>query len=1085
MPRQILALSERYYRRLLYGCATLLSVAIVCAVMFLGYSAFTQFRERQIGSFTSKREQIKSEVDRLTARVVQFAEMYGRLQHLYKKELMVLDTYSERVDPGEITRSPESLTVVPFSLVIRGDTAADRLRLATLLLLLRQASALPMFNPAEPGVTLDGFIYTADAGFLAISPPLSGAEEQEVRGSGISPTIRAISAPVDAAFAAERERAARAQGSTGQRVLWMSPALSAPLQRSAVTRLAVRIALDKGDQATAVFSVPASQFRQFFMKNEEMPGLMVFEGQGSTRLLSAPDPHVNAQLMRHIEEHVRHATDPHDHVGHFHDDGSFFIAQTIEGPEWVVVLTFTWRDVLAGLQGNFTTGAVWGLFALLFVWVATLYFDRCVIGPLQKKALAMVESRQFSQTIIDTLPVGIAVYAPGSGEVVLRNAVASRMLEQSALPSAAFYAQILTAVRVGDNLRQAMIEAELPLRDGGISHLGAVWSRTRFSGQDVLLLGMIDLNMQKAHEALMREAKSMADRANQAKSMFLAQVSHEIRTPLHGAIGHMELLAREDLSLPQRQRIELIRRAFDMLMGLVNDILDITKIESQSITLASETLQLNDLLEECAQLFAPLALDKGLAFSCLPAVALETPLLGDSRRLMQILHNLVGNAVKFTAQGRIGLSVRLLRREPSRMAVRFEVSDTGIGVSPSARQRIFKALQQADDSISQRFGGTGLGLALCRRLAELMGGDITLDSEPGQGSVFGAELTLPLAEGGGALPRPLAGKTVVLHCHDADMAATLCGYLAAWGAARLDSASACAAAIHLVAPDCVDDFIACAENQAVPAVLICPEVVIRASLAPGWQQVSAFDRHDWLRALGSRPAPVEAQAAAELVSVAAGLDVLVAEDDHVNLTLMQQQLQALGCTSPRLARDGLDALAQWQARPADVLITDLGMPGLDGVALATRVREQQPHARIIATTAAGPGSLAQLPQALFDALLTKPASLQQMQEILARLVRTTPAPSVQVAPVDPFERVLREAFRQSWPVEKDKLQQAIERGEHARVLRILHRLQGGLQAMGRDDLAARSVELQHAITAGDSTALAACRQWMHAMDSAS
>jgi two-component system capsular synthesis sensor histidine kinase RcsC len=170
-----------------------------------------------------------------------------------------------------------------------------------------------------------------------------------------------------------------------------------------------------------------------------MPGLMVFEGQGSTRLLSAPDPHVNALLMRHIQEHVRHATDPHDHVGHFHDDGSFFIAQTIEGPEWVVVLTFTWRDVLAGLQGDFTTGAVWGLFALIFVWVATLYFDRCVIGPLQKKALAMVESRQFSQTIIDTLPVGIAVYAPGSGEVVLRNAVAARMLEHSALPSAAFH----------------------------------------------------------------------------------------------------------------------------------------------------------------------------------------------------------------------------------------------------------------------------------------------------------------------------------------------------------------------------------------------------------------------------------------------------------------------------------------------------------------------------------------------------------------------------------------------------------------------------------------------------------------------
>jgi len=250
--------------------------------------------------------------------------------------------------------------------------------------------------------------------------------------------------------------------------------------------------------------------------------------------------------------------------------------------------------------------------------------------------------------------------------------------------------------------------------------------------------------MQKAHEALMRDARSMADRANQAKSMFLAQVSHEIRTPLHGAIGHLELLTREDLSAPQRQRIELIRHAFDMLMSLVNDILDITKIESQSITLASEQLQVNELLEECAQLFAPLALDKGLQFRCLPDVALERPLRGDPRRLMQILQNLVGNAVKFTSTGSITLSTRLLRVAEAVSVVRFEVADTGIGVSSGARQRIFKSLQQADDSISQRFGGTGLGLSLCRRLAELMGGELNAASTEGQGSVF--TLALPLGK---------------------------------------------------------------------------------------------------------------------------------------------------------------------------------------------------------------------------------------------------------------------------------------------------------------------------------------------------
>ncbi|ONN67635.1 ATP-binding protein [Herbaspirillum sp. VT-16-41] len=1085
MPRQLLALSERYYRRLLYSCACLLSAAIVCAILFLGYSAFSQFRERQIGTFTSKREQIKSEVDRLTARVVQFAEMYARLQHLYKRELLTLEGYTGNVGGGQITRSPENLTVVPFSLLVRSDTAADRLRLASLLLLLRQASALPMFNPAEPGVTLDGFIYTADAGFLAVSPPLEGAELALVRQQGIARFISALGAPVNAAFAAERERAARAQGSTGQRVLWMSPALSAPLVRNAVTRLAVRIQLDKGDEATAVFSVPASQFRQFFMKNEDTPGLFVFEGQGSVQLLSQPDDQVDPGLMQHIQEHVRREMDPHDHVGHFHDDGSFFIAQTIEGPDWVVVYTFTWRDVLAGLQGNFITGAFWGLFSLLFVWAATLYFDRCVIGPLQKKALAMVESRQFSQTIIDTLPVGIAVYAPGSGEVLLRNAVAAQMLEQSALPSAGFYAQILTAVRVGDDLRQAMIEAELPLRDGGVSHLGAVWSRTRFSGQDVLLLGMIDLNMQKAHEALMRDARSMADRANQAKSMFLAQVSHEIRTPLHGAIGHLELLTREDLSAPQRQRIELIRHAFDMLMSLVNDILDITKIESQSITLASEQLQVNELLEECAQLFAPLALDKGLQFRCLPDVALERPLRGDPRRLMQILQNLVGNAVKFTSTGSITLSTRLLRVAEGVSVVRFEVADTGIGVSSGARQRIFKSLQQADDSISQRFGGTGLGLSLCRRLAELMGGDITLTSEPGKGSVFGAEIvlqTLPQADLQHAAP--LRGRQVALHAGEASTAAMLRAYLKHWGAEPVEPESAGLTTIHLVAPDSVEAFVAAPVSVSKTAVLIRADVVRHSSSVTHWRQVSAFDRHAWRMALSQqdgmivppwrgRPQAVQLPVAPDM------LDVLVVEDDYVNLTLIQQQLQALGCQRLRLARDGLDALAQWQAQRADLLITDLDMPGLDGVALARRVRQEHAQACIIATTAAGPDSLAHLPSGLFDALLYKPGSLQQMQELLSRFGR--PAAPVQDQG-DPLQKVLLEAFRHSWPQERDKLQQVLQRGDGERAARILHRLQGGLLAMGREHLAERSQMLQTALADGEPDAMQAILQWIAVVD---
>ena len=171
-----------------------------------------------------------------------------------------------------------------------------------------------------------------------------------------------------------------------------------------------------------------------------------------------------------------------------------------------------------------------------------------------------------------------------------------------------------------------------------------------------------------------------------------------------------------------------------------------------------------------------------------------------------------------------------------------------------------------------------------------------------------------------------------------------------------------------------------------------------------------------------------------------------------------------------------------------MLITDLGMPGLDGVSLATRVRHLQPDARIVATTAAGPGSLAHLPPGLFDALLTKPGSLQQMQDVLARFGVHRPA-SRRVPPlvppvVDPFEEILLEAFRQSWPEEKRKLQQAIQARASERVVRILHRLQGGLQAMGRDQLAARCVLLQQAVAAGDAAAWAEGLEWMRAVEAA-
>ena len=1099
MPRKTFALSERYYRRMLYGCAVLLSIAIVTALLFFVDSAYEQFRERQVAFFVNKREQIKSEVDRLSARVTQFALMYGRLQRFHAKDILPVRRYEQMVSDGKASSlSHANLTVVPFSLIMHPELAQDQRRLASLLLLLRQASALPMINPAEPGITLEGLICTTDRDFLAISPPLSESEKRLIENQGRRRFLEAMTAPLDNKF--DHETVALMDGPDGkeQKVLWMGGAATGPLRREAVARLAVRIPFQAGDVATAVFSVPRDQFVEFFLRNENLPGVFVLDGKRDGTILAKPSAPDQAALVRQVRSHAVQIVALGTAMHYFHDDGNFFITQSIEGPGWNVVYAFNWRDIVKGLHGDFITGAFWALFALIFVWAATIYFDRFVIGPLREKALALIETQRFSQAIIDTLPVGIIVIAFDVGQVVLQNTVALRMLEYASIPLGDFYAQIVKECRLAEKrvpgvAERDVIEVQLRLLDGGVNHIDVAWSRTRFANQDVLLLGLIDMNMRKAHEALMLDAKSAADRANQAKSMFLAQVSHEIRTPLHGAIGHMELLAREELSSEQRKRVDLVRHSFDMLMGLVNDILDITKIESKAIRLKLAPINVNDLLEQCAQLFAPLAMNKGLQFFCLPDPELEFRRMGDEQRLLQILQNLVGNAVKFTEQGAVRLSARKVQRSKGNVVVRFEVSDSGIGISLEAQQRIFESLEQADDTISRRFGGTGLGLSLCRHLVELMQGTISLHSQLGEGSLFVVEVSLPecLQESEGVVPELTApllqGRVISLQCETPGLRNMLSAYLGLWGAQLHHNAPQSPVDFQVIAQDCAAGLgPEHAEMAEVTAVVMVADAARIPGNADKRLYVSAFDRRDWMRTLTGQPG------ARSLISYPAfvpaptvsALDILVAEDDHVNLTLIKHQLQALGYPQVRMARDGADALAQWMARPPDILITDLGMPKLDGVALAREIRKRNPQAVIVAATAANPMATAH-EFGDFSGVIYKPASLEDLQGVLSRVTaqeRRGRAPDRPAIAPASLQQILMQAFRQSWPEERDKLREAIAAGEVTRVTRMLHRLQGGLQALGQEELAEASLALQQSLDRAEALALQDCQRWLGSVD---
>jgi PAS domain S-box-containing protein len=270
-----------------------------------------------------------------------------------------------------------------------------------------------------------------------------------------------------------------------------------------------------------------------------------------------------------------------------------------------------------------------------------------------------------------------------------------------------------------------------------------------------------ELNADLERQVAQRTAEARA--ASAAKSEFLAHMSHEIRTPMNAVLGLTQLLSRQALSPEQRDMVARIQGAGQSLLAIINDILDFSKIEAGQLQLAPRPFHLETLTAQVGSLLGPSAAAKGLELRIAPLAAAEPltetkrqteteaeaepigPLLGDALRLEQILINLTGNAIKFTAQGEVALLIRPLARTDREVRLRFEVRDTGIGISPEAQANLFTPFTQADAGISRRFGGTGLGLSIAKRLVELMGGTIGVESTPGQGSTFWFEVSFPRA----------------------------------------------------------------------------------------------------------------------------------------------------------------------------------------------------------------------------------------------------------------------------------------------------------------------------------------------------
>jgi two-component system, sensor histidine kinase and response regulator len=686
-----------------------------------------------------------------------------------------------------------------------------------------------------------------------------------------------------------------------------------------------------------------------------------------------------------------------------------------------------------------------------------------------------------------------------SAETVLGRTEAELWPGRHAAPSRAADLQV---IRTGELLEY---EREAVSADGSRAYLTVKFPLKDAAG-DVYAVATMATDVSDRNRAL-----ADAVEASRSKSEFLANMSHEIRTPLNGVIGMTELLLQTELAPEQREYAQTAASSGEALLGVINDILDFSKIEAGKLELDSHEFDLREAVEDVCEMLAPQAHGKGLELTAFIGDDVPSSVCGDRGRLRQVVTNLVSNAVKFTHRGDVSARVDVVQREAGESVLRFEVADSGIGIESAKLDTLFESFSQADTSTTRRYGGTGLGLAISRQLVQLMGGDITVASEPGGGSTFVFTLRfpegLPIARRG-AVEVPEGLKVLVVD-DNATNRAIVEAYLGSSGA-RCDQAVSGAEALTLM-------HAAAREGAPFEVVVLdaqMPEMdgldlaaaIGKAPSLRGARLVmltSTGDHRGRARELGieayltkpvrrgrllatvadqaSEPAP----AAAARATAAEGLRVLVAEDNPVNQLVIETMLFKRGFTVD-IAGDGAEALAKLAHGRYAAVFMDCQMPNVDGYEATGRIRSQErgdERLPVIAMTAhAMAGDRERCLAAGMDDYLSKPLRPEALDEVLERWLGVAVAEPADEDAADREEaidalidsarmRTFREdypdivdqllrLFLDSTPELLEELHAAVDSADAAELKRAAHKLKGSCQNIGATFMATLCVSLE-------------------------